>query len=81
MVNGSLVRLANLEQKQAWETQGERLPPGKYLIRVCVDRDDELSQDPSRLLDYRAPEAEAEILAAWKIGFQNAEIVEGSLFQ
>lgn len=81
MVNGNLFLLANQAQKAKWQAESQELAAGKYLLRVAVDRSEELLQNPTLLLNVDAESPHAEIEASWHKGFKQAEIVEGSAFQ
>lgn len=55
------------------------LPAGKYLVRVCLDREQKLDKAPALLLWPRATEwKETEIEAEWKVGFKNALVIDGA---
>ncbi len=81
MVNGSLFLLADASARQRWDALGEQLPPGKYLLKACVDTEQQLAGEPTLMLDPAQADGTAEIKAQWQTGFKNAEVVPGDQFQ
>ena len=74
MVNGPLF----LFRTDHVETHGAAdgkfpLSPGKFLIKVCVDRNHRLAADPAQLLGADDLVGQAEITAHWQTGFPKAE--------
>ena len=80
LVNGSLFMLATTEARETWNAAGERLPPGKYMIKAYLDPEETLAHDPTRMLNTGKPVASAEITAEWNEGFKNAQVVSGESF-
>lgn len=77
MVNGPLFLLAG-DGSDALNSEGETLVPGKYLVRVFVDHEDEIQTRPTLMLHDRQPDGEVEINATWGEGFKNAEVIAGA---
>lgn len=75
MVNGPLFlfRTGKDESPHA-DDSSFPLRPGRFLIRVCVDRDNKLTEDPTLLLGKKDTVGQAEIDAHWRIGFPKAEV-------
>ena len=58
------------------------LKRGKYLVKVYVDTNGRLADDPALLLDEKDFFGQAEIKnARWREGFRQAEKVVGSLLK
>lgn len=77
MVNGPLFVLS-ADRDNDLNSAGESLAPGKYLVKVFVDHEDEIQSQPTLMLHDRQPDGEVEITANWGEGFKNAEVIEGT---
>jgi hypothetical protein len=75
MVNGTLFLLGAEGQSQESNSADQALAPGKYLIKVYVDRRRRLAADPSLFLGDADFVGQAEMEARWRAGFQQAEIL------
>lgn len=75
MVNGTLFLLAAKAPPSDLDPEGTALPPGRYLIKVYVDSQRRLADDPSLLLGAEDFAGQAEIHARWREGFQQAEVL------
>jgi hypothetical protein len=71
--DGKVVNLSNPELA--------RLTPGKYLLKVYIDRNGRLSDDPTALLGEADYFGQAEIQARWREGFPEAETISGKLLK
>ncbi len=65
------------DQQAPRDAEEAKLPPGKYLIKVYVDREKRLTGDPTLLLGPAEFAGELEIEAAWGEGFPQAEKLSG----
>lgn len=83
-INGSLF-LIQPERDRGIAAAGSspiaKLDPGKYLIKVYVDRAQRMKQDPTILLNDRQSDGEAVVDAQWREGFRDAEVVSGESFR
>ena len=78
MVNGPLFLMAptDSEQRRAWFASKNQLPPGDYLVKVLVDSNNQLADDPTLMLGEESVVGEFEIHnAKWNDGFPKAETV------
>lgn len=78
MVNGALFLLAPADpaKRLEWFRSGNKFKPGKYLVKVYVDKTDRLRREPEILLGPDELAGEVVIPhAQWKIGFPKAEKV------
>ena len=84
MVNGGLFLLApqNSDEARAWDRENATLPRGKYLVKMYVDSDRRLAQEPSLLLGEKEFRGQAEIKRArWRAGFKHAESIPGDMLK
>jgi hypothetical protein len=83
MVNGSLFLLAPLDAEQALTWQHDlQLAAGNYLIRIYVDAQGELADDPAAFLSEEAFVGAIELKnARWLEGFKNAELISAQDIQ
>ncbi len=84
MVNGSLFLIQpqrDRESNAVGASQVAKLEPGKYLIKVYIDKTQRVKQDPTVLLNDRQSDGEAVVEAQWREGFRAAEVVNGESFQ
>jgi hypothetical protein len=58
-----------------------KLPPGRYLIKVYIDRKNRLTDDPTVFLGEAEYAGQAEIQAKWGEGFPQAEAISGKLMK
>ncbi len=75
IVNGPLILLAPLgsTEYKKWKSQHNRLPPGKYLVKVYVDTAGKLQDDPALLLGSSDYVGQITIEnARWRVGFPKA---------
>ncbi len=78
LLQGPLFVMVDEQAPQAEPDAQHALPSGKYLIRACVDGEQQLNEQPSLLLFDTAKEYPSiEIDAAWKTGFKEAETIDG----
>lgn len=63
------------------DPENAKLPPGRYLLKVHLDRQNRLRDDPTMLLPAEDLVGEAEVDAQWEEGFPKAEKVAGKLFE
>ena len=77
MVNGSLFVIAKPEQRETLNPAGVSIDPGRVQLRVYLDRDGRLAESPTSLLNDRDPDASKVIDAKFRVGFKNADIIEG----
>ena len=61
--------------------QAKRLANGRYRVRAYRDPDKRLDADPTLLLNDGKPAGQSVIDARWKIGFKNAQIIQGRSFE
>ena len=77
-VNGALMLLDANSAPVSEDEATDPLSPGRYLIRVCLDRDGTIAQSPSALLEKDSLIGETKIDANWKSGFPKAEVFSAS---
>ena len=77
LLNGTLFRLAQPQERAALNPVTETLTPGKVQLRLYLDQNNVLSDAPSRLLNDRPADATATVTARFRKGFRNADIVDG----
>ncbi len=77
MVNGSLIvfKTDQIRDQHDWDAGGVALKPGTCLIKVYVDAENRLAEDPSAILGSKDFQGQVEIDAHWQEGFKNAEVV------
>lgn len=78
IVNGALFLFAPEDESrfQQWMASQNKLPKGKYLVKVFVDAKKRIAKDPTRFLNEEDCVGKIEIAnAQWKIGFPNAEMI------
>jgi hypothetical protein len=83
LVNGALFLMAPVQpaQFEKWKTSQNKLPKGKYLVKVYVDRNQRLADDPTLLLGESDFAGQVEIgNAQWQLGFPKAETISGNNF-
>lgn len=78
IINGTLFVLSQLGGRKDLSSFGETLPPGKVQLRLHVDRDGQLTRNPTLLLAGKKPDATATLEAQFRNGFAQADIVEGT---
>lgn len=81
IVNGALFMLAPEDDEEfvRWKKTKNKLPRGRYLVKVYVDQNGKIAKDPTILLGDRDLAGQIEIQQAkWQIGFPKAELVSGS---
>jgi hypothetical protein len=79
MVNGTLFLLGAENKKTTTGSSEEAaLAPGKYLIKVYVDLQHRLADEPLAMLGEADFYGQAEIEAQWREGFQQAELLSAS---
>jgi len=78
-VNGSLVVFGRSagDEKVDWNSDGERLPAGKYLLKAYLDANHHLESDPTAFLGEEDFQGQLEVTAKWNEGFPQAEVVSG----
>ncbi len=88
IVNGPLFLFASTAQKgYGLDSQDNKgvsveMPSGKYLVRVCLDREHKVNEAPSLLLlNESANRWETEVEVEWKVGFKNAVSIDGGALQ
>lgn len=74
IVNGPLFVLAKPNQSEPLRSTGTTLEPGRVQLRLYLDREDRLSEAPTRLLNDRLPDAKAILDAKFGNGFKNADV-------
>jgi hypothetical protein len=79
IVNGTLFRLA--QDGQTLNSQGESLPPGRYLIKAYLDTRHRLAANPAEFLGPADFIGQAEIEAQWREGFPQAEQLSAARLQ
>tara|TARA_R110002073_G_scaffold35970_15_gene104929 strand:+ start:254 stop:1630 length:1377 start_codon:yes stop_codon:yes gene_type:complete len=77
MVNGSLFVIATDDQRDDLSPEGETIPAGRVQLRLYLDRDEVLRDQPTKLIHRDVPDASAVIDAKFEKGFKNADVVEG----
>jgi hypothetical protein len=77
MVNGTLFLLTEKE-KTTGSAKATALAPGKYLIKVFVDLQHRLANEPLALFGATEYYGQAEIEAQWREGFQEAELLSAA---
>jgi len=80
IVNGALFLMAPTDDEKfaRWKMNRNKLPKGKYLVKVHVDRNARLADDPTLLLGKEEFVGQVEIEnAQWQIGFPKAELISG----
>lgn len=79
-VNGTLFLLGNgdEERTQRWREE-PNLPRGRYLVKVYVDSEGKIAEDPTAILQSKDFQGEVEIpKARWRPGFRAAQVVAAS---
>jgi hypothetical protein len=61
--------------------ENAKLPPGKYLIKVYMDRNGRLTDDPTVFLGEAEYAGQVQIEAKWGEGFPQAEKLSGKLMK
>lgn len=80
IVNGPLFLLAPKDEEKfaQWKKNRNRLPPGRYLVKVFADEGDKLKKDPALLLATEDFVGQIEIdKANWAVGFKKAQWISG----
>jgi hypothetical protein len=79
-VNGPMILFSSPadSESSAGNRQAARLSPGKYQIRVFLDSDRQLAENPSMLLEDDDFQGRLVIDAHWNEGFKNAEVVSAA---
>jgi hypothetical protein len=65
----TLLAPAGSERAKVWKAKPPRLPPGRYLVKVYVDRDGRLAKDWKAALGDAEYEGQAELQARWREGY------------
>ncbi|MEM9585971.1 MAG: hypothetical protein AAGA03_01715 [Planctomycetota bacterium] len=77
IVNGALImfrsRIKHDVQDQDVGPESFPLAPGTYLIKIFVDKSEQITSDPARMLNDSDFVGQALIQANWKPGFRDAE--------
>lgn len=84
MINGSLFLIRPVHEKDGDAASGlhpPKLEPGRYMIKVYIDKSERVKEDPTVLLNDRQSDGEAVVEARWREGFREAEVVTGEMFQ
>lgn len=68
-------------EPKAVPSENTKLPPGKYLIQVYIDRKGRLTDDPTVFLGEAEFAGQVEIQAKWGEGFPQAEQLSGKLMK
>lgn len=76
-----LMRSPASEKLVSWGDPELTLPAGRYLLKLCRDRENQLDLNPALLLGQQDLEGETVLQAAWGRTFKNAEKIDGSLFR
>ena len=66
------------DSDQSWDPENVTLPRGRYLVKVYLDQNELLRDDPTALLsedDYRGA---VETRGDWGEGFKNAKLVSAA---
>ena len=78
MVNGALFLLGTDDSRARGWLEEAKLPAGRYLVRVYLDGEGKISNDPAALLSVSDFQGEVEIAKArWRPRFRFAEVVDG----
>lgn len=82
-VNGALFLLApaNVDGQDAWDREGSTLPTGRYLVKIYVDTQGRLADDPAAFLTEPDYFGQATVEDPWKEGFRDAKLLDGALLQ
>lgn len=78
MVNGNLMILKSTQHdgdNVDWNSDGVKLPPGKYTIKVYVDAHLRLESNPEAMLGEEEFRGRLTVTAKWDEGFPNAEVI------
>jgi hypothetical protein len=67
--NLTLLAARGSERSKTWKTGGPALPPGRYLVRVYVDRDGRLARDWKATLGPEDCVGEVEVESNWPQGY------------
>ena len=81
ILNGALIMLAPTQtaEYKKWKLRHNKLPPGDYKIKVFLDAEDQLADDPTALLTQSQFVGDTTIKRAkWRNGFQKAEWISGN---
>jgi hypothetical protein len=85
MAMGSLFMLAprnEAGQSRKWDTEHAKLDPGRYLVKVYVDSQRQLSKNPTLLLGQEDFAGQTEIQTArWREGFRYGKMISADDLQ
>jgi hypothetical protein len=76
--NLTLLAAKGSERAAAWSKGGPSLPPGRYLVKVYVDRDARLAKDWKAALATDDFVGEAEVRSDWPAGYGRMTVVEAA---
>lgn len=76
-----LIRSEQTEKQVHWDSEDPVIPPGRYLIKAYVDRQNVLAENPSAILGIESFYGQGVLNARWGKLFKNAEKFTGALFK
>ena len=78
MINGPLFLIASDEQREEFDATGVTLEAAKVQLRIYLDHERKIENDPVLLLNDQVPDALGSLQAKFKVGFKNADVVDGN---
>lgn len=76
--NLTLMAARGSKRAEAWKRGEAALPPGRYLVKVYVDRVDRLGKDWRATLGAKELVGQAEITSRWRAGYGNMTVLDSS---